>query len=101
MIFALLVWTLAMAGTFRWNVTLSAVARLFTYGLVCAALLVLRRKQPAAAAFRVPGGKVLAVVGIAFSLVLVSRMGRNELLIVLATAIVALLNWGWVRRGGT
>jgi amino acid transporter len=100
-IFALLVWTLAMAGTFRWNVTLSAVARLFTYGLVCAALLVLRRKQPAAAAFRVPGGKVLAVVGIAFSLVLVSRMGRNELLIVLATAIVALLNWGWVRRGGT
>jgi amino acid transporter len=77
------------------------VARLFTYGLVCAALPVLRRKQPSAAAFRLPGGRVLAVLGIAFSLVLVSRMGRNELLIVLATATVALLNWGWVRRGGT
>jgi amino acid transporter len=99
-IFALLVWTLSLAGTFRWNVTLSAVARLFTYGLVCAALLVLRRKQPSAAAFRLPAGRVLAVLGIAFSLVLVSRMGRNELLIVLATAIVAFLNWGWVRRGG-
>jgi amino acid transporter len=97
-IFALLVWTLSLAGTFRWNVTLSAVARLFTYGLVCAALLVLRRKQPSAAAFRLPVGRVLAVLGIAFSLVLLSRMGRNELLIVLATAIVAFLNWGWVRR---
>jgi amino acid transporter len=97
-IFALLVWTLAMAGTFRWNVTLSALARLFTYGLVCGALLVLRRRQPAAAAFRLPLGKALAVLGIAFSLALVSRMGRNELLILLATAAIALLNWGWVRR---
>ncbi len=98
-IFALLVWTLAIAGTFRWNVTLSAVARLFTYGLVCAALPVLRHKQPGAAAFRLPAGRALAVLGIAFSLALVSRMGRNELLILLATAAMALLNWGWVRWG--
>jgi amino acid transporter len=97
-IFALLVWTLAIAGTFRWNVTLSALARLFTYGLVCASLLVLRHKQPAAPAFRVPAGGVLAGVGIVFSLVLVSRMGRNELVILLATAAIALLNWAWVRR---
>jgi amino acid transporter len=97
-IFALLVWTLAIAGTFRWNVTLSALARLFTYGLVCASLLVLRHKQPAASAFRLPAGGVLAGVGIVFSLVLVSRMGRNELVIVLATAAIALLNWAWVRR---
>jgi amino acid transporter len=99
--FAVLVWALALAGTFRWNVTLSALARLFTYGLVCAALLVLRRKQPDAAAFRLPGGQILAVLGIAFSLVLVSRMGRNELMILIATAAVALLNWAWVRRRGT
>ncbi len=97
-IFALLVWILAMAGTFRWNVTLSAVARLFNYGLVCAALLVLRRRQPDAAAFRLPAGRALAGLGIAFSLVLASRMGRNELIIMLATGMVALLNWGWVRR---
>ena len=96
--FAALVWALAMGGNFRWNVTLSAVARLFTYGLVCGALLVLRRKQPEAAAFRLPFGRGLAVLGIAFSLVLVSRMGRNELLILLATAAVALLNWSWVQR---
>ncbi len=98
LIFALLVWALAVAGTFRWNVTLSAVARLFTYGLVCAALPVLRRKQAGAAAFRLPAGLILGLLGVAFSLVLVSQMGRNELWILLATAAVALLNWAWVRR---
>ena len=96
--FAVLVWALALLGNFRWNVMLSAVARLFTYSLVCGALLVLRRKQPDAVAFRLPFGTALAVLGIAFSLALVSRMGRSELLILLATAVVALLNWSWVRR---
>jgi len=93
-----LVWALAAVGNFRWNVMLSAVARLFTYSLVCGALLVLRRKQPDTVAFRLPFGTALAVLGIAFSLALVSRMGRSELLILLATAVVALLNWSWVRR---
>ena len=36
-VFAALVWALAVAGSFQWNVTLSAVARLFTYGATCAA----------------------------------------------------------------
>src|SRR2546430_13638961 len=58
--------------------SLSAVARLFTYSLVCGALLVLRRKQPDAVAFRLPFGTAFAVLGIAFSLALVSRMGRSE-----------------------
>ncbi|HLO06829.1 MAG TPA: APC family permease, partial [Terriglobales bacterium] len=47
--FALLSWLLALFGSFTWNATLSAVARLLYYGLVCAALPVLRRKQPGAA----------------------------------------------------
>ena len=42
-LFSLVVWLLALAGSFGWNVTLSAVARLLYYGLVCAALPVLRR----------------------------------------------------------
>ncbi len=36
--FALLSWLLALLGSFTWNATLSAVARLLYYGLVCAAL---------------------------------------------------------------
>jgi amino acid transporter len=97
-IFALLVWALAVAGTFRWNVLLSVVARLFTYGLVCAALPVLRKRQPHAQAFRLPAGAFFAVLGVAFSAVLVTRMHRGELLIVTATVGVALINWLWARH---
>ena len=44
-VFALLVWLLALVGSFTGNVTLSAGSRLFYYGVVCAALPALRRKQ--------------------------------------------------------
>ena len=53
-------------GNFRWNITLSAIARLFTYSSVAVALLVLRRRDPKADAFRLPAGRVLAVVAILF-----------------------------------
>jgi len=43
--------------SFAWNVTLSVVARLFYYAVVCAALIALRRKQPLASGFRLPGGR--------------------------------------------
>jgi APA family basic amino acid/polyamine antiporter len=97
-IFGLLVWVLAVAGTFRWNLTLSAVARLFTYASTCAAVLALRKQRPSEAAFRLPAGPLFALLGIGFSLVVVTRMGRVELLIVAATAAIALVNWLWTRR---
>ena len=53
--FATAVWSLAMVGNFAWNVTLSVVARLFYYAVVCASLIVLRRRQPQAARFRCGG----------------------------------------------
>jgi APA family basic amino acid/polyamine antiporter len=97
-LFGLLVWGLAVVGTFRWNLTLSAVARLFTYASTCAAVLALRKKWPTQAAFRLPAGPVFAVLGVAFTLVVVTRMGRAELLIIAATAAIALVNWLWTRR---
>jgi amino acid transporter len=97
-IFALLLWGLAVVGSFKWNVFLSAVARLFTYGLVCAALIVLRRKRPDCLAFRLPGGYLFSVLGVLFSLVLVSQMGLTETLIISATVAIAGMNWLWVRR---
>ncbi len=96
--FAILVWGLAVAGTFRWNLTLSAVARLFIYGSTCAAVLALRRKQPRADVFRLPVGPLFAALGIGFSLVLVTRMGLAELGVVAVTSVVALVNWLWTRR---
>jgi hypothetical protein len=45
-----------------------------------------------------PAGPLFALLGIGFSLVVVTRMGRAELLFVAATAAIALVNWLWTRR---
>jgi amino acid transporter len=100
LVYGLTVWGLALAGSFTWNVTLSAVARLFYYGVVCAALIALRRKQPGAARFRVPGGPVLAVIGILLCLVMVRQVDLSQSRILLVTVGAALLNWIWVSWRG-
>lgn len=96
--FAALLWTLSLAANFRWNVALSAVARLLAYGLICGSLLALRRKDPNAHAYRLPGGQVFAVLGIAFMGVLVSRMHADEFAAIAATATIAGINWFCVRH---
>jgi amino acid transporter len=95
--FAGLVWTLAAAGNFKWNVILSSVGRLFIYGSTCAALPVLRRKHPDARAFRLPAGNLFAILGVVIAVVLLSRIGRDEGIVILATAIIAFGNWLWAR----
>ncbi len=97
LVYTALVWVLSIYGSFIWNAILSAVARLFTYGLVCAALLRLRRMQPEAASFRLPAGWLAAFLGMAFCALMVTQMGSEHLKIVLVVAAVALLNWLWVR----
>ncbi len=99
--FALLSWLLALLGSFTWNATLSAVARLLYYGLVCAALPVFRRRQPGAAMFRLPGGTVFAVLGAGICAVLITGVNLSGSLILLATALVAMLNWLLVRKRRT
>ena len=89
---------LALTGSFIWNAVLSAVGRLLTYGIVCAALIRLRRLRPEADAFRVKGGPALAVIGLAFSGVLISRSGWAELAVIGLTMLIAVANWWWVRR---
>jgi amino acid transporter len=98
--FVLPVWALAVAGSFRSNVTLSAVARLFTYASTCIALVALRKQRPGGEAFRLPAGPAFAALGVAFSLVLIGRMGRAELLVLVATVAIALVNWFWARHRG-
>ncbi len=97
-LFAALTWGLALYGSFQWNAMLSAVARLLTYATICAALLVFRRRDPAATAFRAPAGTLLAALGIGFSLVLVAQMGRAELIILAVTVTLAALTWLWSRQ---
>lgn len=97
-VFALMVWGLAVAGSFRWNVTLSAVARLLTYASTCAVVIALRKKQPGREAFHLPAGRLVALVGIVFSLVLATRMDWTALIILTVTAAIAFVNWVWARR---
>lgn len=100
-VFALLVWALALYGSFEWNATLSGVARLFVYGGTCLSLIVLRRRDPGGAAVPIPGGGVLAGVGIALCALLAARMGRAELVVLGTAGALAVTHWLVVRRRTT
>lgn len=97
-VFGILVWLLALLGNFAWNLTLSAVARLVYYGVACAALPALRKKQPGAALFRLPAGNLFAALGVIVCLVLLTQVDLSKSLILIATIVLALVNWLWVRR---
>jgi amino acid transporter len=97
--FAGVVWCLAAAGNFTWNVLLSSVGRLFIYGFTCAALPVLRRKHPDANAYRLPAGNLFVSVGIIFVVLLASRMNLGEGIAILITMTIAFANWIWTRNG--
>lgn len=96
--FATLLLVFSVAGDFQWNATLSAVARLFMYGAVAAALPALRRKRPGGAAFRLPGGMAFAIIALAFTSLLLTTVRWREGVIVLATFALAAANWAWARR---
>ena len=95
--FALMLWALALLGTFRWNAALSSSARLVVYGTTCAALPMLRRKFPGKEGFRLPGGLGFSGLGIAFAMVLLSRMGLPELAVLSIMTAVSFLNWLAIR----
>ena len=101
LVFALLTWLLALFGSFAWNLTLSAVARLVYYGVGCAALPVLRKKQPETALFRLPVGPLFAALGVVICLVLLTQVDLSKSVVLIATVLIALLNWLWVRGKGT
>jgi amino acid transporter len=98
--FALLLWAFSQFAGFTWNLTLSAVSRLLFYGAVCAAVPVLRRAQPGAAQWRVPGGLLLPVLGVILCALLLTRVDFSESLILIATVAAASINWLVVRGRG-
>ena len=96
--FALLLWGFSQFASFTWNVTLSALSRLFFYGAICAAVPVLRRRPPAEALYRVPGGLLLPILGVAICSALLAAVDFSESLVLLATVAAAALNWLLVRN---
>jgi len=104
LVFSSAVWVLALIGSFAWNVTLSVAARLFYYGVVCAALIALRRKHAQAGGFRLPWGPLWAVLGVLITLVLAiaplvlaTKVDLGKSVILAVTVAAALLNWLWAR----
>lgn len=98
LLFAVLVWMLALFGSFAGNATLSAGSRLFCYGVVCAALPVLRKKETTSAVVRIPGGSVMGVLGVLICAGLLTRIEYNKSLILVAAVAVAFANWLIVRN---
>lgn len=96
--FAGLIWVFSLIGEFKWNVTLSAVARLLYYSVGCAALPVLRQERPEGTTFRLPAGTLLATLGVIICLILATRVDFGQSLILVATITLASLNWALVRR---
>lgn len=97
-IFAVLVWMLALFGSFAGNATLSAGSRLFYYGAICVALPVLRRKQTNPAQVRLRGGTFISALGVLLCAGLLTQIEYNKSIVLLAAIGVAFLNWLVVRN---
>ncbi len=63
---------LALAGTFTQTATLAAIGRLVVLVVICAAVVALRRQGGSPAGFILPAGITVAVLGIVFSVWLLS-----------------------------
>lgn len=102
--FAAVSWLLANQAGLLQNLSLASVSRLFVYGLVCAALPVLRRKEGGdipPPLFRAPMGVGLAIIGIAFSLALATRINLREAVTLGLTVTMATGYWLVSRRKRT
>jgi amino acid transporter len=90
---------LAYYGNFASNARLSAIVRLVTYGLVCVALLRLRRLRPdEAPGFRLPGAALVAPVGAAFCLYLLTTRTFDQVWLLGAFMLAGAALWAFGRR---
>lgn len=62
LVFAAVVWLMAVLGGFKWTVLVGSAARIPVYATVCLALVPLRRIRPKAG-FEVPWPRMFAVLG--------------------------------------
>jgi len=98
-IFTVGLWMFSLMGSFQWNLTISAMARLFYYGSVCAALPVLRRtRQVPEAQFRLPAGNIVAALAIVTSLFLFPRLDRTSTAVLGVLIVCVIANSWWAAK---
>jgi APA family basic amino acid/polyamine antiporter len=76
--FAVIVWLVSLAGSFSQLAIVSAIARLLFSASTCLAVPLLRRKQPSAAAFVLPGGPLVPIAAAAASVWLLTGVTRAQ-----------------------
>src|SRR5258708_4840665 len=98
LVYAALVFVFALVGDFQWNALLSAASRLSVYGAMALAVPILGERNDGEATFLLPAPYLFAGLGMVFSAVVVTRVGRREVAGGSATSVIALVNWAVVRR---
>jgi amino acid transporter len=97
LVYSLAVLGFAALGDFRWNAILSAATRLVVYGGMAMALIVFR-KRSGRAPFSLPLGRLFSATSLLIVLILLSRIGTGEAIVLALTAAMALANWFLLRR---
>jgi len=92
LVYALAVFGFAALGDFRWNAILSAATRLVVYAGMAVALLVLRKRH-GAAPFSLRAGPVFGAATLLMVLILLSRIGFGEAVVLAVTVVLAAMNW--------
>ena len=98
LVYSILMWILAVTGTFLWVAAVGAASSLILYSGVCASLIRLREVRPEAPALRIPFGPVIAVLAIGISLALISALDSRQALLMGLTALLATANWWGAKR---
>jgi amino acid transporter len=96
-VYSIAVFVFAALGDFRWNAVLSAATRLVVYGAMAISLLVMRKRR-GPAPFALPAGALFSAVTLLIVLVLLTRIGRGEAVVLALAAAITLTNWLALRR---
>jgi basic amino acid/polyamine antiporter, APA family len=89
---------IGLAGTFAATATLSAIGRLIVYAMTCGSLMVLRRRGHPPAGFVLPAGPLFAVIGIGFSIWLLSTRSFTQAWMIAAIILAGVIVRWMARR---
>jgi basic amino acid/polyamine antiporter, APA family len=97
LVFASVVWVMAVLGGFKWAVLVGSAARIPVYATVCLALIPLRRIRPQAG-FEVPWPRTFAILGAIFTAALLPRLDVWGSLLLVFVSVAAVFFWKYWRR---
>jgi amino acid transporter len=86
---------MGLYSSFAQAATFAAIARLTVFASTCAALIALKRSGGPAPAFQLPGGTIIAIAGVAFSVWLLSTRNSTELWVLVAIIAAGVLFRGF------